>query len=315
VTSLDVICVNWNSGRQLAACLASMARASRTGFTLERVVVVDNASHDHSATGLEFPTLPLEVIANRTNRGFAAACNQGARGSRSDYLLFLNPDTVLESGSLALPLAFLESAEGADVGVCGIQLADEQGVVARSCTRFPTAGSLVAASAGLDRLLPRWFTGSFMHEWHHLDSRDVDHVIGAFYLVRRSLFERLHGFDERYFVYFEDLDFSLRASVAGWRRHYLATARAFHRGGGISDQVKAERLQYLLRSRLRYVRRHFSRPGAWAVTLATLIVEPAVRVIAALGRGALSQVRDTVRAYGLLARASARADAVGRDSS
>ena len=315
MTSLDVISVNWNSGRQLAACLASVARTSRTGFTLGRVVVVDNASQDDSTVGLDFPTLPLEVMANRTNRGFGAACNQGARGSRSDYLLFLNPDTVLESESLARPLAFLESPEGADVGVCGIQLADERGVVARSCTRFPTAGSLVAASAGLDRLLPRRFTGSFMTDWNHLDSRDVDHVIGAFYLVRRSLFERLHGFDERYFVYFEDLDFSLRAAAAGWRRHYLATARAYHRGGGSSDQVRAERLQYLLRSRLRYVRRHFSRPGAWAVTLATLVLEPAVRVTAALGRGALSQVRDTLRAYGLLVRASGRADAVGRDGS
>jgi N-acetylglucosaminyl-diphospho-decaprenol L-rhamnosyltransferase len=313
VTSLDVICVNWNSGGQLAACLASLARVSREGFTLGRVVVVDNASSDGSAESLAFPTLPLEVIANDTNRGFAAGCNQGARGSRSDYLLFLNPDTVVEPDSVARPLAVLESAEGRDIGICGIQLANDQGVVARTCTRFPSAGAMVAASVGLDRLVPPRYTGVFMNHWDHLDSRTVDHVIGAFYLVRRELFETLGGFDEGYFVYFEDLDFSLRARKAGWRSFYLASARAYHRGGGSSEQVKAERLLYLLRSRLHYARRHFGWMGAFAVTLATAVVEPITRVGVALARGTLSQVRDTFRAYGMLFAPTARADAVRRD--
>jgi N-acetylglucosaminyl-diphospho-decaprenol L-rhamnosyltransferase len=298
---LDVVCVNWNSGKQLAACLASLAGTDRSRVALGRVVVVDNASSDGSAAGLDPGDLPLHVITNPTNRGFAAACNQGARGGRSPYVLFLNPDTRLEADSLAAPLTFLESEPGADVGICGIQLVDEQGGVARSCARFPTPGQLVAASAGVDRLLPGTFPGFVMREWDHQDSRRVDHVIGAFYLVRRELFEPLGGFDERYFVYLEDLDFSLRARQAGWHSYYLATARAFHRGGGTSEQVRAERLVYLLRSRLQYARRHFSRAGALAVELATFGVEPVVRVAAALGSGAPRQARDIVRAYWMLA--------------
>jgi GT2 family glycosyltransferase len=314
VTSLDVICVNWNSGGHLAACLASLARVSQDDMILGRVVVVDNASTDGSAEGLAFPTLPLEVIANATNRGFAAACNQGAHGSGSDYLLFLNPDTLVETESLVRPLAFLGSPAGREVGICGIQLVNEQGNVARSCSPFPSASRMVATSVGFDRLLPTGPSGLFMRDWDHLDSRVVDHVIGAFYLVRRSLFETLGGFDEGYFVYFEDLDFSLRAREAGWKSFYLAGARAYHRGGGSSDQVKAERLHYLLRSRLRYAWRHFGFLGASAVTLATTVIEPIVRVGAALAGGMLSQVRDTVRAYGMLFAASRRTGAVRRDA-
>lgn len=298
---LDVVCVNWNAGPQLAACLASLAGTDRSRVGLGRVVVVDNASCDGSAVGLDPGELPLQVITNPINRGFAAACNQGARGGPSPYVLFLNPDTRLEADSLTAPLAFLQSPAAADIGICGIQLVDEQGRVARSCARFPTPGQLVAASTGVDRLLPGAFPGFVMREWDHQDSRRVDHVIGAFYLVRRELFESLGGFDERYFVYLEDLDFSLRARQAGWHSYYLARARAFHRGGGTSEQVRAERLVYLLRSRLQYARRHFSRAAALAVELATIGIEPVVRVAAALGRGAPRQARDTIRAYWMLA--------------
>jgi N-acetylglucosaminyl-diphospho-decaprenol L-rhamnosyltransferase len=304
VTSLDVVCVNWNSGGHLAECLASLARAGREGFSLNRVVVVDNASSDGSAASLDYPSLPLKVIANPTNRGFATACNQGARGSASEYVLFLNPDTLLEAESLAQPLAFLEGEDGQGVGICGIRLTDRQGVVARSCARFPTPGQFLAASAGLDRLFPTLFRGHVMRDWNHLDSRPVDHVIGAFYLVRRALFESLGGFDERYFVYLEDLDFSLRARQAGWRTFYLTESQAYHKGGGSSEQVKAERLLYLLRSRLRYAARHFSWGGATAVALGTLVLEPVVRVGAALAGGGLGQARDTIKAYWMLGTAS-----------
>jgi N-acetylglucosaminyl-diphospho-decaprenol L-rhamnosyltransferase len=301
MTGLDLVTVNWNSGRQLGECLASLAATDRTRVTLGRVVVVDNASSDGSAERLERGDLPLEIIANPTNRGFAAACNQGARAGQSPYILFLNPDTRLEFDSLAAPLAFLESPSAADIGICGIQLVDSAGRVARSCARFPTAGQLIAGAAGLDRLLPGAFPGFMMRDWDHQQNRRVDHVIGAFYLVRRSLFEQLGGFDERYFVYLEDLDFSLRAREAGWHSYFLASARAFHRGGGTSDQVRAERLLYLLRSRLHYARRHFSPARAAAVRLATLSVEPVVRIAAALGGGAPHQARDTIRAYWMLA--------------
>src|SRR5688500_15461224 len=100
--SVHVVIVNWNSGAQLKECLQSFAAVANDDVALARITVVDNASADGSAEGLE-TTLPLTVIRNRENRGFAAACNQGAAGADAEYLLFLNPDTRLMAGSLELP--------------------------------------------------------------------------------------------------------------------------------------------------------------------------------------------------------------------
>ena len=98
VPSLDIVIVNWNAGDQLQRCLATIP-ANPDGYALSRVVVVDNASTDQSLAGLNMPGLPLKVIRNAENRGFGAACNQGAVDSHADYLLFLNPDTLLERDS------------------------------------------------------------------------------------------------------------------------------------------------------------------------------------------------------------------------
>ena len=102
--SVHVVIVNWNSGTQLRECLASFAATANDDVALARITVVDNASGDGSAGGLE-TALPLTVIRNADNRGFAAACNQGAAGSGAEYLLFLNPDTRLMPGSLSCPCA------------------------------------------------------------------------------------------------------------------------------------------------------------------------------------------------------------------
>ncbi len=115
--SLDIVIVNWNTGGQLRACLASIAAAAQDGFVLNRVVVVDNGSKDGSAEGLQDFSVPLMVLRNRENRGFAAACNQGAQGSAADYLLFLNPDVRLYPDSLARPIRFMEEPVNARIGI------------------------------------------------------------------------------------------------------------------------------------------------------------------------------------------------------
>jgi len=139
-----------------------------------------------------------------------------------------------------------------------------------------------------------------MAEWGHAQTREVDHVIGAFFLVRRVVFEALGGFDERFFVYLEDLDFSRRASNAGWSSVYLADAQAFHAGGGTSNQIKARRLFYSLRNRLLYAFKHFSWPEAMLVMFATLLIEPFSRAALALLRWSWSGLKETWAAYGML---------------
>lgn len=300
--ALDIVIVNWNAGPRLRECLASLVPAIAGVESGVRVVVVDNASTDGSLEGIEAFGLPLTVIRNPQNRGFAVACNQGAQRSRSRLLLFLNPDTRLDSRSLGAPITFLDAPDGADVGIVGIQLVDDQGRVAKSCSRFPTPRRLLARALGLDQVFPGFFPGMLMHEWDHASTRQVDQVMGAFLLVRRDVYRDLGGFDERFFVYFEDVDLCRRALDAGWKTIFVSEARAFHGGHGSSDQVRARRLFYSLRSRLLYMDKHFDLLGALSVAVATLVFEPLARIARAVSRGSAVEVRETLVGYALLWR-------------
>ena len=297
---LDIVIVNWNAGSQLRECLASVAAAGREGFDLARVVVVDNASTDRSLDGIEGSGLPLVVIRNPENRGFGAACNQGASGSGATDLLFLNPDTRVESDALSVPVAFLESHPQA--GVCGIRLVDDDGTVHRSCARHPRPRHIAARAVGLDRVVPRAFPGLFLEEFAHDRDLVVDHVMGAFLMIRRSLFEELSGFDERFFVYLEDLDLTLRAKERGYETWFLAGTSAYHRGGGTSDQVRAARLAYSLRSRMLYGHKHYAAPVAFGLDALTWLVEPVVRIAASIARGAFREIPETLSGYARLAK-------------
>lgn len=291
---ISIIIVNWNAGSQIKHCLDSIPAGND-----RQVIVVDNASTDGSDLIIANQA-NVALLRSPTNLGFGKACNLGAREASGELLLFLNPDAALHPGTLKHAIAFMQSSANARVGICGVQLVDEGKLVARSCARFPSASGLVAHAIGLDRLLPQ--LGHFMTDWAHDSTRDVDHVIGAFYLVRRDLFNTLNGFDERFFVYMEDLDFSLRAHQAGWRSVYLADVQAFHAGGGTSNQIKARRLFYSLRSRLLYAGKHFSLAGAAMVFLATLLLEPLSRSALALARRSWPALKETWQGYAMLWR-------------
>jgi len=301
---LDLIIVNWNSSGHLMNCLRSISLSNPTdsGVSLHSVIVVDNASTDNSLADIEKIGLPLIITKNEKNMGFAAACNQGARNSRADYLLFLNPDTMLYADSIYKPVAFLESPDNRSIGIVGIQLLDDTGTVSQTCTRFPRPATFFIKMFALDRLFPNRFPGHFMKEWDHLDSRDVDQVIGAFFLVRRFVFETLGGFDERFFVYFEEVDFSFRARKAGWRSHYYAEVQAYHKGGGSSEQIKAARLFYSLRSRILYSFKHFGWFAACCVMISTLFIEPTLRIAYAILKLSVRNISETIRGILMLWR-------------
>jgi len=298
--SLDIVIVNWNAGRQLQQCLDSIGTASLNGLELLRVVVVDNASSDGSADHLQPGTVPLSVIRNTTNRGFAAACNQGAMDSSASYLLFLNPDIVLTSESLSAAISFMERGKNSKVAVCGAQLLNDRGQIAQSCSRFPTPTHFYTQMFGLNHLFPGRFQENLMRGWNHRESRPVDIVMGAFLLVRQKIFATLGGFDENFFVYYEEVDFLHRVHRAGWQSYYLTAAQAYHKGGGCSNQAKATRLFYSLRSRIIYCRKHFGWAPAAEVILATLLIEPFSRMAYAIARDGAGEICDTLKAYAML---------------
>jgi hypothetical protein len=306
---LDIVIVNWNAGRLLEECVRSILDSALACTALDRVVVVDNGSSDGSADFLTAAARPLVLIANPSNRGFAAACNAGAAGSQADYLLFLNPDIVLDANTLEDAVAFMDRPDNAAVDVSGIRLRDTDGHTQRCCARAPTPGLMLAHSMGLDVLLPGLVPSHFLTEWDHQDTRDVPQVMGAFLLIRRAAFERLGGFDQRFFVYYEDVDLCRRVIVAGGRCVHNAEVSAVHRGGGTTNQIPARRQFYGARSRIQYAAKHFGRPAAALVAFAGLVLEPLARFCRSAIRRSASQMAASLAGAALL-----WADIVGRKS-
>lgn len=291
--AVDVVIVNWNSLLLTEAAVASIERSERAVHRIASITIVDNDST---------PPLHQEdfgrratVLANDANHGFGRASNQGAARGSADFILFLNPDVAL--GAETLDHAVGALADDSTLGVVSVALTDATGKVNRSCCRRPTLGSLAAHTTGVDRVARCGKLGYRMRDWDHDEDRDVDHVMAAFYLVRRSVFEAVQGFDMRFFMYLEDLDLSLRIRDAGHRIRFLAHATAFHEGGGTSKQVKATRLFYALRSRVQFVVKHHGIVPAALIASLSLLVEAPLRLGSALIARSSDDARNVLRAY------------------
>src|SRR5262245_11287240 len=266
--TVDIVIVNWNSRRLLRKCLAALDQST----IAERlnVILVDNASTDDSADALATERAQLDIVRNTENRGFAAACNQGAKEGRAPLLLFVNPDVRVRPDTVAAAMRYLDDPRHSGVGVLGVQLTDTDGRVQRCCARTPTAATLLLQTLFLDRLFPALVQPHFLTEWDHDDTRPVDQVMGACLMIRRALFEGLGGFDERFFLYYEDVDLCLAVRQTGWSVVHYAGAQASHTGGGSTAAVKDRRLYHHARSRVAYVAKRHGR-GA-AILLAGLIL-------------------------------------------
>ncbi|MGL5093097.1 MAG: glycosyltransferase family 2 protein [Aeromonas sobria] len=295
--SISVVIVNWNAGQLLAECVDSVL-VYGSGL-IGKIIIVDNGSIDGSLELL--PPVPnLLIIRTGKNLGFGKACNLGSKLSDSEYILFLNPDCRLFNNTLTQIEELINNKP--EIGVYGVQLIDEQNKVAKSCARFPDLKCYIYQSLGLSRLA--FFKKYDMHmsDWAHDQDCIVDHVIGAFYLIRASLYESVNGFDERFFVYLEDLDLSRRVVQAGYSIYYAASIQAFHAGGGTSRQVKAYRLFYSLRSRIQYAFKHFTTFSAICVLTVTILIEPISRIVLCAVRRDVQGISNTIKAYLLLLR-------------
>ena len=244
-------------------------------------VVVDNASFDDTGERVRAWT-GVRLIANRDNRGFAAAMNQGAReAGQPEFLLLLNPDAFL-----ATPLDNLIEASRRH-GLAAGKLVGEDGRAQQgfSIRRFPTPAALVFELLGLNRM---WPGNSVNRHYRYLD-RDLDQPgpveqpAGAFLIVRRDVWERLGGLDEQFHpVWFEDVDFCRRAVDAGYQIEYVPSVTARHAGGHSVGQVpRAYRAMYWCDSLLRYAVKHFQ-PLAYRGVCAAVIVSAVPRMVAGM---------------------------------
>jgi len=255
---LSVIIVNYNAGRFLPRCLASI-EAGLDGIEHE-VCVVDNASSDGSVPLIasQFPF--VQLIANDRNLGFAAGVNRGLEKTSGRYVLWLNPDTEILDGGMAELLRYLNGEP--KVGIIGPQIVDPDGGIQLSCRSFP---SYRTALFHRYSLMTRWLPGNrysrqYLHTgWDHATIREVDWVSGACLLHRREVLDDIGGLDERFFMYCEDVDVCLRARQAGWRVHYHPGLRVLHHIAGSSRRSPSLMVVERHRSMWRYYAKHFPR--------------------------------------------------------
>ena len=217
---VSIIIVNYNTCDLLRACLRSVY-ASEVSFGYE-VIIVDNHSSDDSVAMVQQEYPQAEVICCEVNCGYARANNLGLRAARGQHLLLLNPDTVLPPDALRSMLAFVE--EHPDTGVAGPKLVLADGSLDLACRRsFPTLEVAFYRLVGLSKRYP---DSSRFNRYNlgYLDPdqvAEVDSVVGAFMWIRREALEQTGLFDERFFMYAEDIDLCYRIKIEhGWKVYY-----------------------------------------------------------------------------------------------
>jgi GT2 family glycosyltransferase len=294
---IDIVIVNWNSNDFLQKCVLSIFNSNQFEL-VSTVIIIDNNSTDESLHLLPL-NAKIHVVKNTENLGFAKACNQGFKLCKSKYILLLNPDAVLLENTIAASFDYLETHQ--DIDVLGCQLLNESNQVTPTCARFPKPINFVYHSLGLSKIWPKIFhPPTLMTDWDHKESRFVDQVMGAYMFMRKSVFEKAGYFDERFFVYFEELDFSLSLKNAGGKSFYHSGIQAIHTGMGTTESVKAFRLFLSLRSRLKYAKKHFSVIGFITVTCFTYTIEFLMRFLQLLIKGNVKETKNLVIGYWML---------------
>jgi GT2 family glycosyltransferase len=260
MTEVSVVIVSFNTRERTLACVRSvLAHPPATGT---EIVVVDNDSHDGSATALERNFPGVKVLRSGGNLGFARAVNLGVAAGSGDYVLLLNPDTIVRPGALAALLGYAR-AHPAN-GVYGGRTFREDGELdPSSCWGAPTLWSLACFATGLSTA----FAGSSVFDpeslgrWRRDSVREVPVVTGCLLLVSRADFARIGGMDERFFLYGEDAEFSLRAARAGLRPVIVPEASIVH-AVGASTGARGRKMTMVLAGKVTLLRSAWSPPRA-----------------------------------------------------
>jgi len=209
-------------------CLEHLEK-SKCDFEFE-VIFVDNASSDESLGFLEeaHKKKRCTLVKSKVNLGFGAGNNLGASYTQGKYIVVMNPDIFVEPDTLAKMVAYMDTHD--EIGIMGPKLVYYNGTVQDSCRRHMSYWSLIAKRTPLKRLpyFKRLFEQYTMADSDHSDVREVDLLVGACFMIPRKMFEKVHGFDERYFLFMEDFDLCRKIAKAGGKVVYYPLTSALH---------------------------------------------------------------------------------------
>lgn len=256
---LSVVIVTYKSEDFISRCIGSIYQAAQ-GLTLE-IIIVDNGSEDNilDVVRAQFPDAIM--IKNRRNEGFARGVNQGVNSATGRYLCILNPDTELSPGALRILLDFLEKY-AADC-VVGPRTVDEFGKPQPICRSLPHIINIIKYPISLllrGRRLkkPRRFLLDIWNQSETIDPIKYNgYITGACLVTRLDFFKKMGGFDERYFLYFEDADFGQRIARRGYHAFLISEASMTHFAGKSAYHNPLTK-RYFVEAYLHYIQKHFS---------------------------------------------------------
>jgi O-antigen biosynthesis protein len=263
---LTVIIINYNVEHFLEQCLQSVRLASQNIDT--ETIVVDNNSVDGSLSMLREKFPEVKIMANHENLGFSKANNQAIRVAKGEYVLLLNPDTVVEAGTFALTLAFMD--EHPEAGALGVKMIDGKGhFLPESKRSLPTPAVSFFKISGLASLFPRSRTFGKYH-LGYLDKdkiHQVEVLSGAFMLLRKSALDKTGLLDEAFFMYGEDIDLSYRITRAGYVNYYFPLTRIIHYKGESTKKSSVNYVFTFYNAMIVFARKHFSDKNARTVSV------------------------------------------------
>lgn len=257
---LSIIIVSWNVRDYLRQCLDSIFRF--TTHTSFEVIVIDNASTDGSAAMVTASFPNVQLITNQTNRGFGAANNQGLKVAQGDYVLFLNDDTEIKSDIFpALLEKFSDYAKtGGKLGMLGCRLVNADGTLQASVRAYPTWFDQTVTLLKLHHAFPHLLDTYLCTKFDYTQEQTVDQIMGAFMLSPRQLMLEQAGFDEGFFVWFEEVDLQKRLHNLGYTILYTPIVSCTHIKGQSFGQLRKPAAQKMFNvSMRRYFWKHCSR--------------------------------------------------------
>ena len=277
---LSIIIVSFNGKEFLKKCLASILQSMEGRLKFE-IIVVDNASSDHSAKIVKEKFPQIKLIANKENLGFSKANNQGIKISENGkYVLFLNPDTIVQKNTIEKMIKFMDNNKDAGAATCKLVMLNGK-IDDASHRGFPTPWNAFCHFSGLARLFPKskLFSG-YNLGWMDINKvHEIDALAGAFMLVRRIAGDQAKWWDEDYFFYGEDIDFCYMLKQKGWKIYYVPIVFATHfKGvsGGIksvsknittaSEETKKIATKWRFKAMRIFYNKHYKQRYPWVVT-------------------------------------------------
>ena len=254
---ISIIIVNWKVRPLLKKCLDSILKY-KDNLNIE-IFVIDNDSRDGSPEMIMADYSNVNMISLPSNQGFAKANNLGIKQAKGKYILLLNPDTEVTKGFFKKVIKYLD--KHTDIGILGPKILNPDNSIQQSVRRFPTFFSQALVLLKLRNILDNKFLSHYLHlDFNYHKTQKVDQVMGAAMMIRKSVLDKVGLLDEKFFIWFEEVDYCKRVNDLGSVVKYFSEASIMHHGGSSFNKQLAIKNQIIFnKSLLRYFKKHKSK--------------------------------------------------------